>query len=107
MQKKAGKGASMKKREQARVFKCPQCGGDGYYQSRHASWVLAGKIRQQITVGCAIHRAPVFDQGLPVLTAPEITLIKDVCEQCGAEFVREIWEGEVAVGQQIARGKRG
>lgn len=93
--------------KETKHYKCTKCGADNpVFQSRKAKWVLAGKIRAELSVGFRFYTTSVVDKAVPALQSPSVLTIEDICEDCGNIYVREIQIGTVTVMEQIVQSKK-
>ena len=86
--------------------KCPLCGSEhAVYKDTVAQEVAAGRFSQEMAdmgVG-TISAGLVIDPTKNVLTAPQISIVKDVClnPDCGAEYVSKIIRVRVQVSVKM------
>lgn len=99
-----GQQGNQEDNSEIRTFKCPNCGGEGFFEDHKVEWALAGKIRSAVTVGSNMTITQVVDKGVAVLSAPTVRAMEDICTDCGTRFVRELKLTDTPVQVIMPRG---
>ena len=74
-----------------KTFKCTNCGSNRRVVREVADEEVAkGKFGEDLPVGSHQNLIAIFDPRKPCISCPVLMVIRDICAECGTEYVCEV-----------------